>query len=266
MRFHAPHLLALDFDGVLCNGLKEYFATAWRAYCRLWQVEGTDPPAGVAESFYRLRPVVETGWEMPVLVRSLVVGISESDILAHWSEVCQRIVEREELEPAILAVEVDGIRDEWIAADLDGWLAIQQFYPGTVRRLQLLLESSVRVAIVSTKEGRFIRQLLDRQGITFPADAIFGKEAGQPKHDTLRQLLNSGRDRLPQALWFVEDRLKTLQSVRQQTDLVGAKLFLAEWGYTTAADRRAAEMDGEIQLLSLAQFADDFAAWERPNL
>jgi 3-deoxy-D-manno-octulosonate 8-phosphate phosphatase KdsC-like HAD superfamily phosphatase len=28
----APQTLALDFDGVLCDGLLEYFETAWRAY------------------------------------------------------------------------------------------------------------------------------------------------------------------------------------------------------------------------------------------
>ncbi|MCY7286501.1 MAG: HAD family hydrolase, partial [Cyanobacteria bacterium CAN_BIN43] len=37
----APTLLALDFDGVLCNGLMEYFQTAWRVYCQIW----SHPPA-----------------------------------------------------------------------------------------------------------------------------------------------------------------------------------------------------------------------------
>gem|GEM_PF-4100580 len=30
MTIKTPTLIALDFDGVLCNGLIEYFQTAWR--------------------------------------------------------------------------------------------------------------------------------------------------------------------------------------------------------------------------------------------
>jgi len=70
-------ILALDFDGVICDGLIEYFQTAWRTYCQIWKPSLPTPPAGAA-SFYQLRPVIETGWEMPVLIRALVLGITEA--------------------------------------------------------------------------------------------------------------------------------------------------------------------------------------------
>jgi len=61
----------------------------------------------------------------------------------------------------------------------------------------------------------------------------------------------------PLSLWFVEDRLKTLV-VHQQPDLDAVKLYLADWGYNTPAERESAQND-RIQLLSLSQFAENFS-------
>ena len=55
-----PTILALDFDGVICDGLIEYFQTAWRTYCQIWKPVETVPDADLALSFYRVRPAIET--------------------------------------------------------------------------------------------------------------------------------------------------------------------------------------------------------------
>jgi hypothetical protein len=31
-----PDILAIDFDGVLCDGMREYFETSRRTYARVW--------------------------------------------------------------------------------------------------------------------------------------------------------------------------------------------------------------------------------------
>jgi phosphoglycolate phosphatase-like HAD superfamily hydrolase len=258
----APMLLALDFDGVLCDGMIEYFQTAWRGYCRIWSPEDKTPPAGLAESFYRTRPVVETGWEMPLVVRSLLQGISEAEILADWGTLAKQQIEREGLNPADLSAAVDSSRDEWIAADLDTWLAQHRFYPGVVEWLAQTLQSGVDVYIISTKESRFIRQLLAQQGVDFPGDRLIGKEIRQPKAQTLRDLIQQHtQDGTPPAVWFVEDRLKTLQTIQPQPDLANVRLFLADWGYNTATERDTAQQDPQIHLISLAQFAGAFPGW-----
>lgn len=252
-----PSILALDFDGVLCDGLIEYFQTAWRAYGHIW---GTDapPPEGLADRFYRLRPVVETGWEMPVLLRSLLLGTSEAEIFEHWPTLVQALVTDEQLDKQRLADTVDGVRDEWIAADLDHWLAQHRFYPGLIDRLRQAIATTT-VAIVTTKEGRFVSQLLQQQGIQLPADCILGKEVKQPKYQTLRDL----RQRFAPdgTIWFVEDRIKALQGVATQADLQDVQLFLAEWGYNTEADRTLAKADPRLHSLTLETAALPFAAW-----
>lgn len=252
-----PTVLALDFDGVICDGLQEYFQTAWRAYCALWEPAEATPPEGLAASFYLLRPVVETGWEMPLLLRALVLGISEVEILHNWGTIAPELAQKEGMEAARLGATVDGIRDQWIASDLESWLAEHRFYPGVIDRLQSILNSSTRPVIISTKEGRFIRQLLQQQGIAVDAMQIIGKETRRPKYEVLRQLLGEYGG----TFWFVEDRLKTLDSVRQHADLAQVTLFLADWGYNTQPERDQAAQAEDIYLLSLPQFAQEFAAW-----
>jgi phosphoglycolate phosphatase-like HAD superfamily hydrolase len=268
MPARAPTILALDFDGVLCDGLLEYFQTSWRTYCQIWKPDSQTPPDDLAPGFYRLRPVVEIGWEMPVLLRALVLGISEETILQDWSKVAQSLMETEKLDAADIGKKVDAVRDEWIATDLDSWLGLHRFYPGVIERLHKTLSTAqtspselrTQLFIVTTKEGRFVKQLLQQQGIQLPEERIVGKEVKRPKHETLRQLIEAFPGEAA-TLWFVEDRLKTLQSVQQQADLEDARLYLADWGYNTTAHQESVRNDPRIRLLSLSQFVQDFSAW-----
>ncbi|MBM0741253.1 HAD family hydrolase [Phormidium sp. CLA17] len=254
-----PTVLALDFDGVLCDGLREYFKTAWQAYCNLWQPTSLVPPDGLAASFYRLRPVVETGWEMPLLLHALLQGVSEAAVLHDWVAIAQRLVITEQLDPAMLIAEVDGTRDQWIASDVNSWLAEHRFYPGVCDRLKATLDSDTQVAIISTKEGRFIQQLLEQQGIDLTDLQLFGKEVKRPKSEILLELMQVfGNDA---TFWFVEDRFKTLQSIAKKPELDTVQLFLANWGYNTSREREQAANDSRIRLISLDQFTLDFARW-----
>lgn len=252
----APTILALDFDGVLCDGLIEYFQTAWRTYCQIWAPADQTPADGLAESFYRLRPVIEIGWEMPVLIRALMLNVPEEKIVQDWPTVAQQIILEENLNSAEIGAKLDHIRDEWIATDLDSWLALHRFYPGVVEKVRSVL-ANLQLYIVTTKEGRFVRQLLQQQGIQLSDSQILGKENRRPKPEILRTFMTDSAVRI----WFVEDRLKTLQAVQQQPDLNEVKLYLANWGYNTAAQRESVQYNERIKLLSLSQFAQDFSAW-----
>jgi phosphoglycolate phosphatase-like HAD superfamily hydrolase len=248
-----PELLALDFDGVLCDGLREYFKTAWQAHCQLWTAEPLSPPEGLAEAFYRLRPIVETGWEMPVLIHALRSGFGEAEILADWSNIAVELLQHHHTSPQAVGSVVDGIRDRAIAEDLPTWLGAHQFYPGVIDRLKQV-ENFV---IISTKEGRFIQQLLTDAGVNLPPDRIFGKEQKRPKYEILRELKPHYG-----SIWFLEDRLPTLEKVTHQSDLHDIGLFLADWGYNLAPERDRAAQSDRIQLIGLAQFTSPFVAWQ----
>ncbi|GAB4351881.1 MAG: HAD hydrolase-like protein [Cyanophyceae cyanobacterium] len=254
-----PLCLALDFDGVLCDGMREYFQTAWRAYCQVWLGHEIPPPATLEPTFARLRPVIETGWEMAVLLRVLLLGTSEESISRDWPTLRDRQVAADGLDPKELAAMTDGLRDDWIADDLDEWLGLHDFFPGAIARLQQILDSSLPCHIVTTKEERFVRKLLACKGVIFPAGQVFGKGVQRPKADTLRLLAPTDDGR---GLWFVEDMLSTLHKVQKRPDLQGVELFLANWGYNRPEDRRVAMGDRDrLHCLSLDQFCGPFSRW-----
>ncbi|MEM6254176.1 MAG: HAD family hydrolase [Cyanobacteria bacterium P01_D01_bin.156] len=253
-----PDVVAFDFDGVICDGLVEYFQTAWRAYCKLFKPKSLDPPIGLAEKFYPLRPVIETGWEMPMLLRALVSEQSEEDIIAGWPDLALSFLAETTMSKAAAADILDGERDHWIANDLDNWLAQHRFYPNLLKILQASLEKRPTY-IVSTKEGRFIQQLLKQSGMKMPSEKILGKEVKRPKYETLRLLTSKhATDTQPPTIWFIEDRIKALQAVKQQSDLDHVALFLADWGYNLEPERQTAQEDNRIHLLSLDTVVQKF--------
>ncbi len=259
----APKILALDFDGVICDTAHETLKSTWEVYRQIWNGGSEDPPAEAAAAFHRLRPALEIGWEAPVLLRAILEGVPEATLLAEFQRVWRaRILDAHRLDRGDLLARFDAARYTWIRRDLPGWLASQRFYPGIADRLRRILRGDVRVFVLTTKEGRFAHMLLEANGAALPAACVWGKERARPKPDLLRDLHQTHHVEYGD-IWFVEDRLKTLGSVQEQADLFGVGLFLATWGYNTPAERDEARADRRITPLTLEQFCDDFSAWTR---
>jgi phosphoglycolate phosphatase-like HAD superfamily hydrolase len=93
-----------------------------------------------------------------------------------------------------------------------------------------------------------------------PADRVWGKEQARPKPELLRVLARE-RGVGYGDIWFVEDRLKTLQSVEREGDLTEMGLFLATWGYVMPTDKDEAARDRRIVSLTLERFCQEFSSW-----
>jgi phosphoglycolate phosphatase-like HAD superfamily hydrolase len=258
-----PQLLALDFDGVICDTVHEGCRSAWQVCRDLVTLEGEVPPPELAAVFVRLRPVLEHGWEFPVLVLAILDGIPEATIWDTFQTACrQRILDKYRVTPKEFAARFDAARDRTIARSLDDWLAGQGLYPGMAERLCAIQQSGLRMYVVTTKEGRFAHKLLETHGVRLPADRVWGKERARPKPELLRTLAHDERVAY-RDIWFVEDRLKTLHAVSREADLSDVGLFLALWGYLMPTDRDEAAADPRITPLTLDRFCGDFAAWTR---
>ena len=264
----APTLLALDFDGVVCDGRPEYFETAWRAYVEAWPPPALTPgrPDNVAAQFSTLRPLIESGWEMPLLIHALLAGVAAPRManLHVWLTTAKELMTEAGVSAENLGRALNRTRDEWFARDRDGWLSHHRFYPGMIARLVALAARGPRVVIVTTKAERFVRALLAAQNPQLATIEVIGREPGAPvpKPVTLRRLGDKygvGAD--GSGLWFVEDMLETLETTATKPDLAGAQLFLADWGYNTPEDRASLSGSGRIRLLSLERFAGPLEAW-----
>jgi phosphoglycolate phosphatase-like HAD superfamily hydrolase len=246
-------ILALDFDGVICDGLREYFQSTVKTYQRIWQDLPNNDLSLLERRFSLLRPVVETGWEMPVLLRAIVLNITDPEIFQNWSNLSLEILNSDRLEKIFISKQLDLVRDSWIETNLDEWLDLHQLYPQTQEKLQAILTSSIDLYIITTKTARFVTELLQKYRVILPEGRVIGKEAQRPKHESLRRIIaeyNSAELEIS----FIEDRLNTLLSVKERQELDFVNLYLADWGYNTAEEREFAQRDDRIQLISLSQF------------
>ena len=261
----APAVLALDFDGVVCDGRPEYFETAWRAYVATWPEPLTSGrPDAVAERFGALRPLIESGWEMPLMVHALLAGVDAHALEDRhgWLQAAPGLMKTAGVTAEVLGRALNRVRDDWFARDPADWLAHHRFYPGVPARLVALLEGPTQVVIVTTKTERFARALLTGADPRLAAVSVIGREPGLPvpKPAILKRLADShGLGADAAGLWFVEDMLETLEATAARADVAGVRLFLADWGYNTPGDR--ARVGGRVALLSLDRFIAPPETW-----
>ncbi len=133
-----------DFDGVLVDGMAEYWWSARRAALALVAEGGTGGsataqwhlPEQAPAGFARLRPLIHKGWEMVLMAAEL--GRPDMDLaaaVADYDTFLARALERWGWSTEQLQRALEDLRQEAIATDLDAWLALHRFYPGVEARL-----------------------------------------------------------------------------------------------------------------------------------
>jgi len=245
-------VLALDFDGVLCDSARETGITGWKAAGALWDdMAAPLPPEPLLKAYCHTRPVIETGYEAIAMMRLLEDGEDPEELLETFRGRLPEILERAGMEPGGLKCLYGAIRDRWIQEDPQGWLALSPLYP-RARNILSALSPGTDCYIITTKQERFVERLLEHNGVHFAAEHIFGLDRGMKKEVVLRRLVEHHPDR---RIHFVEDRLATLKRFLTQPDLAAVQLHLACWGYNTECERREAE-DLSIHLLRALDLAE----------
>jgi len=241
----ASPLFAVDFDGVLCDSAAETGITAWRAGGRIWRHwRGAEPPSAMLARFVSLRPVVEKGYEAILLLALIDEGRDDAAIFARFAALANQLLIAKNLAAADLTRLFGKARDAWIERDPADWISRNRFYPVVLDSLARRLTSDP-VFILTTKQQRFVILLLKAAGIRLAADRIFALESALPKEDRLLKLMS----RFPEhTIHFVEDRLATLLRVAAREELTAVRLYLADWGYNTVAEREQARAMDRISI------------------
>ena len=256
----APTVLALDFDGVVCDSEPESSISGWKHGVELWPDVFSDETQRdrVLAGLKKVRPVVETGFENTILARALLEelpGHSADDIIADWGGLMPGLMSRWGLDRAEMVAGYGKIRDDWMAADLAGWLAPNRIYPGVAEACIAAEESDTcDLYVVTTKQARFASAIMERKGnLVVPDSRVYSQTvSGLPKTDVLADL---GAAAAPDARKiFVEDKLSTLEKVCACDGLEEWELFLVDWGYNTEAERSRAAANPRIQVIAVEDF------------
>lgn len=246
-------LLVFDFDGVLVDGMPEYWWSARRAALRL------DPdqllPAAVPEAFRQLRPLIHRGWEMVLMAAELARPDFDLAVtMGNYDAAVGQALARRSRSVDQIQTLLEDVRREAIAEDADAWLELHRFYPGVPERLRQLTMEGCNWVVLTTKGSEFAHRILSAAALS-PA-AVYGHEQGS-KPQVLGRLLADDPQR---PLWFLEDRRPTLERVRATSGLESVRCYLAAWGYLAPGDRHGLVARG-IHWLEAERFAEPLANW-----
>jgi len=245
-----PALIALDLDGVLVDGMEEY----WRSSLHVAQGFGAPWPAletQVPPDFCRIRPWVHRGWEMVVVAWALAHGATASLFLKDYRAALQHWQGDLGQSSAQLQRALEQCRQHQLHHEPLPWLAQHRFYPGVVERLQGWSREGVAWTVITTKGRDFAAALLDHQHLE--PTAIHGRESGA-KSKVLEHLQKE-----QQPVWFVEDRLPTLETVIGEPQLGNVGCYLAAWGYLRPNDQE--QLGPPIHWLERHTFCAPFSTW-----
>ncbi len=243
-------IYALDFDGVICDSAVETSITGWKAGSALWDDMQTALPAqSLIDRFRKLRPVLETGYEAILIMRLLHDGETVESLFSGYENKIRQVQETLDKDIAELKKLFGQTRDEWIAKAQDEWIAMNPLFPNIAEKLQGLDES--QWYIITTKQERFVSQILQGSDIQLADERIFGLDRNMSKQAVLTELLEKHPQ---QTFHFVEDRLPTLSGIIANDALKPIKLLFAKWGYNTREDKRKAAAEPSIELIDIDGF------------
>ena len=246
-------VIALDFDGVLCDSVRETFATALHTYgeampdsrlvdrirARLGPWPWSNPAIATDPDFLRFESLVPLGNR----AEDFGVALLAMDLQTEVTDQSAYDTLYASLDPSWLASfhgRFYESRAELRAEAPEAWLELHRDYP---RFTQLLYEiaGDVRLAIATAKDSRSLALLLDRFGVDglFAPELRFDKETGVQKTEHLTELAGRLGSKFAD-ITFVDDKVNHLQRVAP----LGVRPVLAGWGHNTDREHRAAEALG----------------------
>jgi len=247
-------VLALDFDGVLVDSIREVFVVSVRA---LEMVEPTSRIAAerlanlgpgrtvgsyafdtdpIFESFRSLAPLGNRAEDFGVALAALESGPVPTSQTAYDAVYgATEAAWRNDFHQAFYA-ERRQLRDE----SLEGWIALHRPYPGFASTLTRLAKR-LTLAIATAKDATSVRTLVAALGYDglFDEHLLLDKEAGVHKTAHLRELHRRSAvsyDRMT----FVDDKLNHLERVKP----LGVHCVLAAWGHNTDRELESARRLG----------------------
>jgi phosphoglycolate phosphatase-like HAD superfamily hydrolase len=235
-------VFAVDFDGVVADGLDECLLTAWVAYRNLPLSRYNEftldvVPAELRDRFRRLRGCVrhDGHFLVPFLWDDPPATVSEfEDRYASLSE-----SRRDSFRQAFA-----NTRDKARSWKRDLWLRLNRVHEALLPGLR----SDADISIVSGKDTGSIAEILAAHSVTIDPARIHGSL--DDKGPVLRRL-QAAADRRSRRLLFCDDNAQNVIDARAS----GIRALWADWGYSTA-DQRALVAESRIPRVSLGELAE----------
>ena len=220
-------LVLLDFDGVICDSLRECLAVGLQTYQR---VTGTSsaatswslPPDPALERFFRRhRGLVRPAGQYFLLFDRFFNGGENLEAACFLEESARRAQDIAEFEEAFFEARAD-----FKTRQREEWLRLNPLYPGTGEALHSL-QTWAELRIVTTKDETSVKEIAQAHGL--PVLPVSGRQAYREagsKRSVIEAVLSAEARPVARAA-FLDDHLTTLNEV----GTLGVRCFWATWGY-----------------------------------
>ena len=248
-RKHPAAVLALDFDGVICDSLEECLVSSYNAYQRLegsdrWVETPEEIPPDVAGRFRRNRHYARNAPEFWIIIHWALRGRDDMDARRFDALVLEHAGRLTEFESAFFKA-----RRDLSGADMERWLGLSRMYPAFRDGWQEVRER-LPVHLVTTKDLVSVRIFNERWDLDIPDENLWTKEMGQPKPEIVRRVAEL-EGLSPHDMLFLDDHPHHVRAVAA----TGARSFWAAWGFLGA--RRPGPIDDEGTIfIRLTRMAD----------
>ena len=253
---HQQKLILFDFDGVIVNGIDEYWFSSKLA-CEKYLLPKTknlnmNKYSKVPKIFIEIRPWVKYGWEMVLITHEILKtfeplnNLTKNSFLENYEENCSKLLLKYSWNSSELQRCLDDARRFQIESDFKKWISLHRPFNEVINFIKYAKDKGYKIGVISTKGKTFTSKILSNYNI-FP-ELIFGYESGA-KVDIIANLSLSYNIR-----GFVEDRRKTLSNILQNTKTKFINCYLAEWGYLKNTDK--INLPQKIKLLKIKNLED----------
>jgi phosphoglycolate phosphatase-like HAD superfamily hydrolase len=182
-----PIIYALDFDGVICDSAVETAITGWKAATSIWSGMPKVVPQAMIDRFRLIRPIIETGYEAILAMRLLYLEESAENIYSDYGNKIESLLQESQVTVDELKKLFGETRDVWITNDLADWINMNPLFDGVAAKLQRLGEQQPWY-VVTTKQERFVKQILKANAIELADGQIFGLDRNMSKVEVLKGL------------------------------------------------------------------------------
>ena len=229
-------VVALDFDGVVCDSMEECLLVTFLAYDG-WR-NGVVPsggqvpqvPAEFGEYFRTFRYLVRPAREYWIIAHAFATGAEPLDEARFRRRRLETGPMSEAFEAAFFTV-----RRALAIAQPQVWVALHRIYPEFLDGWSELRQTCA-VHIVTTKDSASLSQLLEAFGLPVPPERRWPKERCRSKADAVRAIARE-EDVPVSTIRFVDDHPEYLAEVAA----IGAQVFWASWGYARDGVLQAAQ-------------------------
>jgi len=248
-------LFLFDFDGVIVDGINEY----WHSSLLACEKFLNSPDIKIDQNYYKeisntfkeVRPFVKYGWEMVLIVHQIIkrensLSNNKKNFINNYHYNCQKILNDNSWLSEDLQNFLDESRQYQIDKNFEMWVNLHNPFYEVIDFIRKINKVEIKTGIITTKGEKFASRIIKKLNI-FPT-FVFGYESGK-KIEIAGKLSQKY-----EIIGFLEDRRKTLVDIKQNPETKHIPCYLADWGYLKDSDRK--NLPKEIKLLKLKDLKD----------